>query len=85
MSVIFKRPQRLNRKKDPDGLIPHTGKPDLDNVIKSILDGMNGRTYKDDSQVCSFGECAKYYSEKDGKPRVEVDIFILQQPTTKGK
>jgi Holliday junction resolvase RusA-like endonuclease len=27
------------------------GKPDIDNVVKSTLDGLNGVAYKDDSQV----------------------------------
>lgn len=30
------------------------GKPDLDNVMKSILDGLNGVIYRDDSQVAAM-------------------------------
>ena len=29
-----------------------TFKPDLDNTIKAVLDGLNGCAYRDDSQVC---------------------------------
>lgn len=43
----------------------HTKKPDLDNVVKICLDGMNGIVFKDDSQITSihstkvYGEVAK--------------------------
>lgn len=29
-----------------------TVRPDLDNVIKSVMDGLNGTAWKDDAQVC---------------------------------
>ena len=29
----------------------HTSRPDLDNIIKAILDGLNGVVFKDDSAV----------------------------------
>ena len=29
-----------------------TVRPDLDNVIKSVMDGLNGIAWKDDAQVC---------------------------------
>lgn len=38
------RPKRV--KSEPD-----TYKPDIDNIIKSVMDGLNGVAYKDDSQV----------------------------------
>ena len=34
-----------------NGFERHTKRPDLDNVVKSITDGMNGVVYKDDSQI----------------------------------
>lgn len=39
-------------------------KPDIDNVLKSILDALNGIAFKDDSQVVSIN-CIKTYSNKD--------------------
>lgn len=40
-------------------------KPDIDNVIKSVLDALNGTAYEDDKQVVEvIGR--KYYTEGDG-------------------
>ena len=45
-------------------------KPDADNIIKIILDALNGVAYKDDAWV-HRASCVKYYSFE---PRVEVQI-----------
>jgi Holliday junction resolvase RusA-like endonuclease len=43
--------------------MPAPGKPDLDNVAKSILDAMNGETWRDDSQVTSLFITSQYAEE----------------------
>jgi len=40
------------RKTSPRPSIWKPTRPDLDNVIKSICDGLNGIAFQDDSQVC---------------------------------
>jgi Holliday junction resolvase RusA-like endonuclease len=45
-------------------------KPDIDNVVKSVLDGLNKVAYEDDKQVVRL-MVEKYY---DSKPRVEIQI-----------
>ena len=45
-----------------------TSRPDIDNVIKVIMDGLNGAAYADDSQVIRI-EAKKKYSKT---PYVEV-------------
>lgn len=45
-------------------------KPDLDNIVKAVLDGINGVVFVDDAQVVELS-AAKLYSET---PRVEVSI-----------
>ena len=47
-------------------------KPDLDNLIKFVLDALNGYYYNDDKQVYKI-EAEKRYSEK---PRTEIIIEI---------
>lgn len=41
-----------------------TKKPDLDNIAKAILDGLNGIAYEDDAQI-SFLQVKKVYGEED--------------------
>lgn len=48
-------------------------KPDIDNVVKIIMDGLNGVAYKDDCQVvCVVAN--KYYSHE---PKVAVSIYNI--------
>jgi Holliday junction resolvase RusA-like endonuclease len=44
------------------GETKHTKKPDLDNVAKAIIDGMNGIIFKDDSQIINL-HVTKVYAE----------------------
>ncbi len=52
------------------GAILHTVKPDADNVIKSVLDGLNGIAWRDDKQVTDLMIQKRY----GNKPRIEVII-----------
>jgi len=47
----------------------HTSRPDLDNIIKIILDGLNGVVFKDDASVVSIVAMKQY-----GEERVEVMV-----------
>ena len=69
---VMRRPARLNRKKDPEGLVPHDRKPDVDNLLKSIKDGMSS-VLANDSRVVRV-EAEKFYAEKSGMCRVEVEL-----------
>ena len=53
-----------------EGKIAHSGKPDIDNILK-MIDGLKGIVWKDDSQVVHIGDCLKCYSEI---PRLEMRI-----------
>lgn len=46
-----------------DGLIRHMKKPDVDNLIKAILDALNGIAWEDDSQIVRV--CAEKFYSKD--------------------
>jgi len=67
--AVFKRPQRLMRKMDPDGLLDHPIKPDADNIVKAVQDAILGPNaalfldWPDDCAVVS-GERAKFFAPK---------------------
>ena len=70
--AYFKIPKSWSKKKAENMLYePHTQRPDLDNILKAISDGLNRIAYADDSQIYSF-KCEKYWSNIE---RTEVFIF----------
>lgn len=63
--VTFPVPASYSKKRTEaclSDLEKHTKKPDLDNLIKICLDGMNGIVFKDDSQITSI-HSTKVYGE----------------------
>jgi Holliday junction resolvase RusA-like endonuclease len=48
----------------------HVIRPDLDNLIKGVLDGLNGIAFKDDCQVVNL-QCEKQYAEHES-----IDIYV---------
>lgn len=58
------------KKRMSMGLVRPTKKPDIDNLIKSVLDSLNGIAYKDDSQIVTV-VAEKFYSDV---PRLELEI-----------
>jgi Holliday junction resolvase RusA-like endonuclease len=67
---IPKSATKRDREAMLNGTILPCCKPDADNVVKSILDGLNGVAYKDDSAV-TMQSIMKRYSDN---PRVEVRV-----------
>lgn len=55
----------------------HTKKPDLDNLVKLVLDALNGLAWVDDTQVVA-GKLVKAYGET---ARTDVEIRRLVQAT----
>ena len=68
------RPKRLMRKCDPDGPLPHTGKPDRDNLDKAVLDALTTLGFwRDDAQVY-IGTIIKQIASKTGRPGAFITI-----------
>lgn len=66
-------PKSDNKAKKADklsGATPCTVKPDIDNVVKSVLDALNGVAWEDDKQINSIW-AAKIYSDR---PRLVVTL-----------
>ena len=76
IEAFFAIPKSTSLKRHAEmlsGRIRPTKKPDIDNIVKSILDSLNEMAYKDDSQVVQL-VVNKYYSDD---PRVEVEIMEI--------
>lgn len=72
-SFGFKRPKKHYTSKGilrPDAPFFHTAKPDVDKVLRAILDAMTGVVFKDDSYV-AVEHCLKKYQE-DASTEIEV-------------
>lgn len=75
VSIIayFEVPKSTRKKKEAEMLsnnISPTKKPDIDNIVKIVLDGMNKFAFKDDTQVIKL-DVEKKYAEK---PRMYIKI-----------
>lgn len=67
-------PKSVSRKRAIEmdqGKVRPAKKPDFDNVIKSICDGLNGVAYDDDKQIVEVSRISKRYGRV---PRVDVTI-----------
>lgn len=65
ITAYYEIPKSYTKKKKEQavkGEIYPTSKPDCDNIIKVVLDALNGVAYYDDKQVISVS-CNKIYSE----------------------
>ena len=71
MTIPASWSQKKQREAAVDVIKP-TSKPDLDNMVKAIKDGVNGVVWRDDSQVTFLTAIKRY-----GQPRVEVTISEL--------
>lgn len=79
VEIIFYREllKSFSKKKIEQALAgqlrPNT-KPDIDNYVKAVFDGINGIIWKDDARVVDL-KTSKYYSDR---PRTEVIVRTLE-------
>ena len=80
IQFYLQRPKNLFRKKDPEGIIPHTKKPDIDNLLKSVFDAFTHLgLWHDDTQLYK-GTAEKNYHSKTGKPGAMMKFFFMEVP-----
>ena len=71
ITFYFKRPKSHYVSNNPKNKlkntapVAHTSKPDLDNLVKFVLDALNGSFYIDDSQIHKIEALKKYHSENN--------------------
>lgn len=74
IKAVYPIPKSFNKTKQRNaisGILRPTTKPDCDNVIKVVLDALNGVAYYDDKQVIEVS-CCKHYGET-GHLRVYIE------------
>lgn len=69
---IPKSMSKIKRQAMISGDLLPTKKPDIDNVQKSILDGLNGVAWADDSAVTDIRAIKRY----DANPHVDVIVYF---------
>lgn len=72
--AFFPIPKSTSKKKREqmrDLRILHTKRPDVDNIVKAVLDALNGVAYYDDSQVAEV-LISKAYAEV---PKVMIELY----------
>ena len=73
ITAYFEIPKSTSKKKEAEMLaenISPTKKPDIDNIIKIVLDAMNKFAFKDDTQVTKI-KVEKKYAET---PKIYIKI-----------
>ena len=75
LHVKFKlpRPKKIIWKTKPMPEVPTPSKPDLDNLLKSVIDGLSGVAFYDDRQIWKI-TAEKVYHAGDDKPEVMIEI-----------
>lgn len=80
MTFLIARPVRLMKKSDDYGMIPHTMKPDIDNLSKAVMDTLTQiGLWEDDKQVVKI-TAEKYYHGKASRPGALISIAELTKP-----
>lgn len=91
--AVFPRPARLCRVSRRDdtrllggiskGRVLYTRRPDLDNVIKSVLDGLKwAGVIHDDAQVVSIDGSRRWYAAMGEVPHTEVRVSMATDTRT---
>jgi len=76
LTAIFFLPRPKKLQKAKHALADHTKKPDLDKLLRSILDALTGVLWLDDSQVVELS-ASKRYAELARPPHVSVWVEPL--------
>ena len=76
ISAVFPLPKGKHRKRKPRGRSWHTGRKDVDNIAKAVMDAGNGVLWGDDGQVCSL-EIVKIVGAQGEASAVAVTVSAL--------
>lgn len=80
LTFVMPRPAGKIKKRGPNPRLWKSSKPDVDNLIKSVNDALNGIAWGDDSQV-SWINAQKVLATPEELPRVIVRIEPSDMPS----
>ena len=75
--AYFKIPKSTTKKDKTlieEGKLSPTKKPDIDNIVKIILDALNKMAFKDDNQITKL-EIEKFYTEDEEKVVIKIEEY----------
>jgi len=78
ITFLLPRPKRLYWKTKPMPRTPHITRPDIDNLVKSVEDGLNKVAFLDDSQIIELHATKNYHAGYEGPQtiiKIEDDGF----------
>ena len=74
---LMPRPKNLYWKTRSMPRVPCTKRPDLDNLIKSVTDGLNKIAYNDDGQIAKINALKEYHSGDEGpKTIIRIEEYV---------
>lgn len=79
VEFYFRRPLRLMKKKSPTGYIPHTARPDRDNLDKAVLDSLTQIGFLQDDSLVVEGTIRKRYTRLDSAPGALIEIYTPEE------
>lgn len=81
VEFYIRLPKDQHRKRNPVIVKPHAKRPDIDNFLKAVFDGLaDGELIADDGQISEV-RAQKFYTSQDGNPRSLIRVFKLNEVT----
>lgn len=77
-TFVLPRPKAKRWKTRPMPRYRHTGRPDLDNLVKGLQDALSGLLWHDDTQVQGYVDTWKWVAAGHEKPHVDVVVTELE-------
>lgn len=79
VEFYFRRPLRLMKKKSPPEFLPHTAKPDVDNLFKSFADCLTQIGFFQDDAIIVETTIRKRYTRIDSAPGALIEIYTPEE------